>query len=173
MTSNHVIADEKPKKFAPRSSGLLGAGRAFWLILYGLNIIVPAHLASNFVEGSSWFGVAGGVLLLGSLGAWVLSRYSITVWPAVVGAVVVGFSQFYPVLQLLTGSYAIALTRFFMGFNGTTTYEENLGVMASFLATNFTALECLAVSLIVGWVPFGLVNLVRKVISWRRRGLIV
>ncbi len=146
-------------------------GRLIWSILYGLNTVVPALLATIVVGSLGWLGVSLAILLLVRLGLRILVRHPEMIWPAVVGAVLVGLSQFCPILQIFAGGYAIGLTKWLLSLVVSSDQQSKLGIMGGFLATTFTGLELLTISIVLGRLPRGLLRLLGRIKSWRAETL--
>lgn len=93
-TDGDLIASELPP--LPKQAKISFAGLALWVLVFLLNLIVPALFSATF--GHSWIGVLCGVLILlgGSIGL-LLWRPGLA-HAAVVGGSVTAVSQLFPVL---------------------------------------------------------------------------
>ena len=139
--------------------------RLDWAILFALNMVVPALIASMAIRPIGWIGVIAAALTLGGIGWLVLGRSSWWCRTAIVGAAETAATQLVPLLQLWAGASALWL----LATNFSEAESPSLGVEGAFIATIVTGGELLLVSLILGVASRGLVALIRLVPPKRDR----
>ena len=123
-----------------------------WLILFGLNLSIPAALAGLVLLPAGWLGLVLGVAGWAGVGVLVLGRFPGLIAPARKGAGLVGLLQPLLVAHIIAGQAAVTLTGKILGVEDQLGFGKPpvFGVAGGFLATAITGAELLAASFFAG-----------------------
>jgi len=159
---NPYIAPTSDLIVQPRSAVSPDSWRCHWLLGYALNLIVPGLFASGTLSPAGVTGLVAAVLLMAAMGSAILTWRPSWTRPAAKGAILVALTQFFPVLQMISGMVAVSLACEITGAESLFDddhFGRKLELVGGFLATVLTALPLLAVSIVVGaiaqWVFAG------------------
>lgn len=129
----------------------LDAELVLWVVLFLLNLIVPALFSTDF-RHRGW-GVTFGVLILlaGSLGILVWQPRFLPA--ALLGSLLTAISQFYPVLQFVVGMFCVFTTRLVLLGGEPPPTQPGLLEFFCFVVTLKMGLIMIPLATALGWVP--------------------
>ena len=123
--------------------------RAFgWTGIYGLNLFVPL-LLGLFVtgDGSGWIGMLFAVALCWAVGVVGCTQFPRLYSVLIPGGILVAFTQFFPVLQIIAGAVAIGT---YEDLGGGNILQAGLPAIGGFFVTLWTAFPLVLAAVVLG-----------------------
>jgi hypothetical protein len=119
-----------------------------WSGIYGLNLFVPLPLGLLVIrDGSGWIGMLFAVALCWATGLVVCTQFPRLYSVLSPGGVLIAFTQFFPVLQIIAGAVAIGT---YEDLGGDNVLQTGLQAIGGFVVTLWTAFPLLLAAFVLG-----------------------
>jgi hypothetical protein len=121
-----------------------GLCQAWWLPVFAANLVVPLFFAASVTSGIAWVEVYLAVSTYWLAGIYACKKTKTTGLSLIIGGVLVGLSQFWPMLHIAAGALALSV-------NSVDPMEPLTSVLSGFLATAIVGGILLSVAMLVGF----------------------
>ncbi len=126
-----------------------------WTLIYSANLITPLMMGSSEVSGWAWVGLILAILIYWVAGLFCCGKSREMTWVLIIGGIVVGFSQFYPFFQLITGVLALRVESWLRNAAPTPHNGSITTLNGGFIATFMTGTLLIGVVIVIGVISRG------------------
>jgi hypothetical protein len=133
-----------------------------WALVFAINCIAPVLFAINMTRDFGRLGVGIAVFMFLVMG-WYFGRlHSRNAKRLVTGAIIVALTQFFPILQFISGFIAFSITEELGGVEKLDDEDFGFGEISSFfggfVCTALTGGTLIGVAIVIGWVVVALIS---------------
>lgn len=123
-----TVPSESGKTTITERAHRIGPWLIGWVVVYLLNLIVPAMLGADQIRDDAAIGVLSAVLLLLAFGCLLCVYRPRTAAILTYGGVVVGASQVFPALHVIAGLIALLVVEGFRPGVARVSFESGFGL---------------------------------------------